>query len=450
MILVVVLVYGITYAWRAFPIISGYGAKNLCSCAYVSGREADSVINNELGSFPLSLGSFEIDNSDSSAYGSVFGLARRKAIYRKGFGCTLISEISEQAVRGQKAPHLSFQTLSKDKEWPFGDEINYDDSTINFTKLNAAIDEAFFEDSPEKPKNTRAIVVVHQGKVIGEKHAVGFDEDTPQLGWSMTKSITNALIGILVKQDKLDIYEPAPIAQWKRGDDPRQEITIDQLLRMSSGLEWEEEYAGPSTATNMLFKEASMGEYAASFPAEKAPDAEWYYSSGTSNILSMIVRESTAGNYYNFVHQELFSALGMNSAVMEPDASGTYVGSSYMYATPRDWAKFGLLYLNDGVWNGKRILPEGWAKYSSTPTPTAPNGEYGAHFWTNAGAPGNPSTRYYPDAPTNMYSLNGYDGQRVFILPDQDMVIVRLGLSKRGNFDFNKLVKSVVASIKTD
>ncbi|MEQ8925463.1 MAG: serine hydrolase, partial [Fulvivirga sp.] len=153
--------------------------------------------------------------------------------------------------------------------------------------------------------------------------------------------------------------------------------------------------------------------------------------------------------YYNYIRERLFEPLGMTTAVIEPDASGTYVGSSYMYASPRDWAKFGLLYLNSGEWNGKQLLPENWTAYVSTHTPGAPTMEYGAHFWLNGNAPVEGQHVYYPDAPKDLFSANGFEGQRVFIIPSKDMVIVRLGQTKkRGSFDFNQFLKEVLSSIE--
>lgn len=447
LVLLVVVGYAISYAWRAFPIISGYGAKNLCSCAFVANRSVESVLEKELGTFPLSLGTFYIDKSENAAYGEVFGLATKKAIYREGLGCTLISELSENEVSSQ-APQLpSIAQPSDTVDWPYGTHLIPKDG-IKLDRLEQAVNKAFEEENPERLKNTRGIVVVQNGKLLFEKYAEGFDENTAQIGWSMTKSITNAMVGMLVKEGKLDIKEPAPIKSWQGANDPRKTITIDHLLRMSSGLYWEEEYAGPSAATNMLFKRADMAQAAIDQELASEPDTKWYYSSGTSNILSRIVRETIGeGRYHSYIRDSLFSKIGTTSVIIEPDASGTYVGSSYMYATPRDWAKFGLLYLNDGVWNGERILPEGWVRYSSKPTHAAPRGQYAAHFWTNAGDANNPQDRWYPDAPADIYSMNGYDGQRVFIIPSRNAVIVRMGLSKRGVFDFNQFLKEVLESL---
>lgn len=441
------LIYGFSYVWRAFPIISGYGAKNLCTCVFVAGRTQESVLADELGSMPLSLGTYEVNWSDSSASGNVFGAANKKAIFRKGLGCTLISEMTEEEIRSQKIS-ISPITASPDSlVWPYG-QIESDTifSNIDYDVLNKAIEDAFVEDKPDVKINTRGVVVLYKGHLIGEKYAEGFDKNTAQIGWSMTKSITATMIGLMVKDGVIKISDDNLIDAWK--DDDRSRITLDQLLRMSSGLEWEEVYSGPSSATNMLFKSADMGAFAAHQPLEHQPDDYWYYSSGTTNIISRIARERLEEKYHNYLRDRLFSPLGMTTTVLEPDASGTYVGSSYMYASPRDWAKFGQFYLNGGSWNGEQLLPENWASYVSTPTDKAPIGEYGAQFWLNAGQKDNPENRLYPDAPVDLYGANGFEGQRVFIIPSKDMVIVRMGQTKvRGSFDFNEFLKSVLAAV---
>ncbi|MBS1683034.1 MAG: serine hydrolase [Bacteroidetes bacterium] len=440
--------YAFQYGWRALPIISGYGAKDICSCVFLGGRQAEDVIANELNSFPLKLGKFEINKSDSSATGSVFGLAKRKAIFRKGLGCTLLVEMSEDELRNQKIS-LSKTVNTDSSFWPHGDQLT--DSIykkINYKKLNTAIDNAFIETDTEKikMKRTRAVVVIYDGQLIGEKYATGFNKDSRQIGWSMTKSITNALVGILVKQGKLSLDEPVPIAAWKMDD--RRNITLANLMNMSSGLKWEENYGGPSGATDMLFKKKDMGIYAAKSPLESKPGDVFEYSSGTTNIISRIVREKVGDeNYYSFPYEELFHKIGMNSIVLEPDAGGTFVGSSYSFATARDFARFGLLYLNDGVWNGERILPEGWVKFSSTPTRGANRREYGAQWWTNAGEKGNPANRTYPNVPTDCFQAEGFEGQYIFVVPSKKLVVVRLGLSKKDDFDMNKLVSQIIENL---
>jgi CubicO group peptidase (beta-lactamase class C family) len=180
----------------------------------------------------------------------------------------------------------------------------------------------------------------------------------------------------------------------------------------------------------MFYNSYDFAAYAALKPLEAAPDTKWNYSSGTANIIARIVRQTIEKDYanvYEFIFSEFFARIGMISALIEPDPSGTFAGSSYAFATPRDWARFGLLYLQDGIWNGERILPEGWVKYTTTPTPQAPKGEYGALFWLNAGAPGNPSDRLMPSVPRDAFYARGFQEQRVFVVPSRKLVLVRFG-----------------------
>jgi CubicO group peptidase (beta-lactamase class C family) len=440
--------YLFSYAWRALPIISGYGAKDVCSCVMLAGRTPNDVLQNEVGRFPLSLGSFAVDYHDSSVTENVFGLARRKAIYRKGLGCTLISEMSEQELRHQnfnlaKTVNINTDTIS----WPAGDRLrNSFIPGINYPALNQALESAFSEPGEKKLRRTRALVVVYDGQIIAERYADGFNRNSKQIGWSMTKSITNAFVGILVKEGKLKLDAPAPVESWK--NDERSTITLNDLMHASSGLKWDENYAGPSGATNMLFKKKDMGIYAALSPLRDEPGKVFYYSSGTSNIISRIIRETVGDqDYYKFPYEQLFNKIRMFSVVMEPDAGGTFVGSSYSFATARDWARFGLLYLNDGVWNGERILPEGWVKYTSTPTPGALVGQYGAQFWLNAGAPGNPKHRTYPDAPPDLFTADGFEGQNVWIIPSRKLVISRLSLQQGNHLDENKFLKDILNAL---
>jgi CubicO group peptidase (beta-lactamase class C family) len=449
-ILLIVLGYGVFYAWQAFPIISGYGAKNLCSCVFVAERKADDALKNELGGFPIRLGTFTLNNEDSSATGSVFGLAKRKAMYRKGLGCSLVVEINEDDFRRQRVNVINAPKLNQDTiAWPSGDLIAEDTvkSRVDEAKLNEVLDSAFSEPGPEKLRRTRAIVIVHDGKIIAERYAEGFNKDSKLIGWSMTKSITNALVGILVKQGKLKLEEAAPIPEWK--NDERNKITLNDLMHASSGLKWEENYGGPSGATNMLFKKKDMGEFAADVALEHEPGKVFYYSSGTTNIISRIIRDVVGDeDYYQFPYEALLHKIGMYSTILETDAGGTFVGSSYSYGTARDWARFGLLYLNDGVWNNERILPEGWVKYTTTPAPGADRGQYGAQFWLNAGAPGNAANRYYPDVPTDLFWADGFEAQNVFIIPSKKLVVVKLSLSQGDYLDDNKFLAGIISALE--
>lgn len=448
LVILLVLGYGLIYAWRAFPIISGYGAKNMCSCVMLAGRNSQDVIKNELGGFPLRLGSFEVNYQDSSATGKVFGLAKRKAIYRRGLGCSLVVEIEEETFRDQKVNLAAKPVLSQDTiAWPDGNLIQ--DSipkNIDRQKIEMVLDSAFVEPSPDKLRRTRAIVVVYDGQIIAERYAEGFNQHSKLIGWSMTKSITNALVGILVKEGKLKLDNPATVKGWEV--DERKNITLNDLMHASSGLNWEENYGGPSGATNMLFKKKDMGIFAADVKVKDKPGEVFYYSSGTTNIISRIIRETIGDeSYYKFPYESLFYKIGMLNTTIEPDAGGTFVGSSYSFGPARDWARFGLLYMNDGVWNGERILPEGWVKYTTTPAKGADRGQYGAQFWLNAGAPGNPELRYYPDVPTDLYWADGFEGQNVFILPSKKLVIVKLSLSQGDYLDDNKFLARIISTI---
>ncbi len=441
------LSYGVYYASQAFPIITGYGAKNLCSCAYLSNRSEESVLGNELSAFPLSIGTFELHPEDSSATATVFGFAEHTAIYRRGLGCTLLNEITEEELRTQKF-NLPKPLGNQDSiAWPMGnltrDTILQD---VNYELLNKTVEDAFTEPGEEKNRRTRAILVIYDGQIIAEKYSEGFDKNTRQLGWSMAKSVTNSLIGILVRDGKLSLNDAPPFEEWK--NDNRSALTIHNLMQMSSGLNWEENYSKPSDATNMLFKTKDAGLFASHAKLTHEPGKVFQYSSGTSNMLAWIVRNAVGDSgYYSFASERLFKKTGMHSMILEPDAGGTYVGSSYAFATPRDWARFGLLFLNDGMFNAERILPEGWSEYSSTPCEGADMGQYGAQFWLNAGSKTDVVKRYYPDVPTDLYWADGYEGQNVFILPSKDLVVVKLSQSSGNYLDDNKFLADIIKAL---
>jgi CubicO group peptidase (beta-lactamase class C family) len=279
---------------------------------------------------------------------------------------------------------------------------------------------------------------------VAEKYAVGYNKTSMFLGWSMAKSFTSALIGILVKEGKINITQPAPVPEWQAENDPRHAITTENLLQQTSGLKFREVYHSYSNANNMLFNKADMAAYTASQPLKITPGSRFYYSSGNSNILSRIVR-TTVGekNYHAFPYSSLFHKIGMFHTLLEPDASGTYVGSSFIYASARDYARFGLLYLNDGVFNGERILPEGWVKKTVTAVAASEQKNYGYQFWLNGQDENDPSKKEFPEAPADMFYADGYGGQRIYIIPSMQLVIVRMGLNKFDEHEFlRRLLKA--------
>jgi CubicO group peptidase (beta-lactamase class C family) len=298
---------------------------------------------------------------------------------------------------------------------------------------------------------TRAVVVVYDGKLIGERYAPSFSRSSKFLGWSMTKSIISALIGILVKDMKINIDDPAPVPEWNNTNDPRHSITTKNLLQQMSGLNFHEGYYKKSDVTQMLFDTDDMAAFAASHPLKYQPGTHCSYKSGNTNILSRIIRHTVGENaYHSFPYQKLFYKLGMNSMIMEVDASGTFVGSSYSWGTARDWARFGLLYLNDGLYNNERILSKNWIEQTVTLAGSNQDGEYGYHFWLNTGKNNDSSTRRFPNVPTDMFYASGFDGQAVFIIPSKKLVVVRLGLTKTadGEYGANEFLKNIISSIE--
>jgi CubicO group peptidase (beta-lactamase class C family) len=339
-----------------------------------------------------------------------------------------VIDTTEEEMRRQKLvdPECSADqlTLPDDRLWPMGGRGPVDPTILGLDKnsLAKAVDAAFAEPNSQNPPKTRAVVIAYRGHLVAERYAPGFHKDMPLLGWSMGKSITNALVGILVGEGRLDIRRPAPVPEWRSAGDPRGQITLDQLLRMSSGLAFEEIYEPLRDVTYMLYGSYDFAAFGANMPLETAPNTRWSYSSGTANIIARIVRhtlEQEGPYYYGLIREKLFDRIGMTSAFIEPDSSGTIVGSSYGFATPRDWAKFGQLYLDDGVWQGKRILPEGWVTYTTTPTPLAPQGGYGALFWLNSGAKDNPADRRWPNAPVDTFAALGFQEQNLIIIPSK-------------------------------
>ncbi len=438
----------IYYAWISFPIMTGYGSKVMCSAVFVAGRNEQQVRDEDLSAYMMKLADFKVNYADSSVTGSIFGFAKRKAIYRDGLGATLVSELSEGSIRLQHVnlpakPEVNTDSIS----WPLGDKLNDSfPATIDSVRLQSAIQNIFLEKDTIWPVRTRAVVILYNGQLIAERYADGFTAKTKLAGWSMTKTVTGALIGILVKQGKLAIDSPAPVPEWRDANDLRHSITMTNLLQQRSGLNFEENYSKATDATRMLFEKEDMGGFTASRPLKNKPGSVFYYSSGNSNILSRIIRQTLGDSlYYGFPYKQLFYKLGMYSALIEPDASGTFVGSSYMYATARDWARFGLLYLNDGVINKERVLPEGWVAQSTKPASTAKQG-YGYQIWLNSG--GDTLIKRYPSAPADMFYADGFESQLIFVIPSKKLVIVRLGLTQHNNFDGNKFLKDVISAIK--
>jgi len=298
-------------------------------------------------------------------------------------------------------------------------------SRVDRAAFDGLVGEAFAVKVTPSLGETHALLVVQGGRIAFERYGEGFDAASTHHSWSKAKSITQALVGLLVKDGKLDVAAPAEVPEW--AGDARAAITLDQLLRMSSGLKFIEDYApggGPSDVIAMLFQEGKddVAAYAAAQPLEHAPGSYWSYASGTTNIICRILArtlDAYGPDFERFMRARLFAPLGIRSAKPRFDLAGTFIGSSYCFMSARDFARFGLLYLRDGVWEGERLLPEGWVDYARTPTfqqAGVDSNRYGAQWWLDFGGPGS-------------FSANGYDGQFTIIAPDRDLIIVRHGVT---------------------
>lgn len=444
-LLLLAIIAGVWYASQAFPIISGYFAKNLASGVYLQNRNAETVVQEDLSEFPFTLCSYTVNETDQSVTASVFGFAKKKAIYREGLGCTLVNDFSEEEIRKQVFNKAMIKRMNPDSiAWPQGDKVS--DSIppeINQQLLKQAVANVMHSTYNDMPSQTRAVVVLYNGNIVAEQYADGFNKNTVMTGWSVAKSLTAAMIGILVREGKLFIDSPAPVPEWKNTE--KAKITLRQLLQQTTGIAFEEDYTKPSEVTNMLFKKGDMAAYAAKLPLKHTPGTVFNYSGGNTNILSRIIRHTVGEDAYaDFPYRSLFHQLNIYSMVLEPDASGTYVGSSYSYATARDFARFGLLYYNNGMWNGEQLLPAEWVKQSTQPSTADQQKHYGFQFWLNGLNKEDKTKRWYPDVPADMFFADGYGGQDIYIIPSKKLVVVRLGMHV---IDENKFLKDVIASL---
>jgi len=437
-IIVLALVYVVYANYPRLDIITGFSAKSVCSCTFEAGRDLKSIEEGDNDIDLVNYATNKINFEEKSVISSVFGLKKRTAVYKEGIGCVLIPDGENANITFKANRKISQNELP----YPYGNSPEKDTifSNVDQKLLKMAVENAFDCEGYEQTKRTRAVVVLYKDQIIAEKYAKGFSSETKLLGWSMTKSITSAVLGVLEKQGKVSLDQNKLFPEWE--NDERSKITLNNLLQMNSGLEWTEDYNNISDVTKMLFLEADMTKPQLYKPLIGQPNKSWNYSSGTTNMLSGFIRNQfkTHQEYLDFWYAELIDKIGMNSMVIETDLAGNYVGSSYSWATARDWAKFGLLYLHNGNWNGTQILNESWVKYAATPT-NGSNGEYGAHFWLNASGK-------YPNVPKDLFSCNGYQGQHVFIIPSKDLVIVRFGLAENPVFDVDTFLSEVLDAIK--
>lgn len=412
---------------EALHVATASVSDSLCAAAFVSRVDPDQVFAQEqrplLGAIDWAV-RYTIDRPRGEVRSSVFGLFPARAVYRPGLGCVVMhghGPVPEAG--GIKRPAIADA---------FGPRVVAPADPA----LLHALDLAFAEPDPAHPRLTKAVVVLHDGQLIAERYAPGYGPETPIWGHSVTKSITQALIGILMRQGRLQLDGPAPLAAWTASGNPHHPITVDQLLRMDTGLPFDETAGPVNPATHMWFRESDSAAYAARMPLTHTPGTAWGYSNLSFALLSKLIGDANGGGAIGaetFARRELFEPLGMHHSVIETDAAGTLLGSGFMYASARDFARFGQLYLDDGVVAGRRILPTGWAAYSASQTLDT---GYGAGFWTNLRNEGSvpvwDAPWGMPQLPKDMFYARGAFGQYVVIVPSERLVVVRLGLSVQG------------------
>lgn len=418
-------------------ILTGYASKNMASGLFLANRDMSSMQNDDNAFFPVSLASYKVDTVERSVRSSLWGINERKAIYVEGRGAVLLNDTKifpDNLVPGRK---ISRGFLP----YPYGNLPQRDTvfQELDYDQLEKAVNMAF-DPKGIKKKQTRSVLVVYKDQIVTERYANGIDSATIINGWSMAKSVTSTMYGVLQKKGLIQIEDKTGIDEWN--DDDRLEITIDDLLHMNSGLAWDESYFSVSDVTKMLYLDGNMGVSQIKKPLDGEPGQSWNYSSGTTNVLAGPLMRNLFEHhqdYLDYWYKELIDRIGMHSMVVETDLSGNYIGSSYSWATTRDWAKLGLLYLHSGNWNGEQVLDSSWVGYVSKPTPTS-EGRYGAQFWLNSGG-------YFPDVPKNMFYCDGFQGQFVFIFPDLDLVVVRTGLASGPDFNVNDFLRDIILSL---
>ncbi|MEC7547680.1 MAG: serine hydrolase [Pseudomonadota bacterium] len=411
------------------PIGTGYAAKNICSGLWISGIEetrlTEDFVAPQISPLPL-IWKIDIDESNHTVTvrDRIFGSKNEKvAYYREGLGCTLVHDKSLVELDRQAPTELLAGQVDYHSPWPQGEaSIDQLHPAFDHSALEMHIDEAF-RDTPDATRNTLSVAVAYKGQLVSERYTDDIEPDSPLLSWSMAKSITATVTGLLYDQGRLSPLAPAPVAEWTGTD--KSVITLKNMLQMNAGLDWNEAAQGEDPDQGFgLFEVPDMPGYYAEQALDTPPGTRFNYSTGNSNLLARIAQSEVGGtleDYYQFVQQALFQPLGIQSAVIEFDAEGQPVGGAFHYLTTRDWARLGQLYLNKGEWNGEQILSRDWIE--QTLTPSEPNPLYGYQLWLNT------NQGFWSDLPANTYAFRGFQGQIVMMLPDYDLVIVRTGVT---------------------
>lgn len=441
-ILVLLLIVVTWFVWPRLPIITAFAAKGMCSSVFLADKIPERVEAEDLSFFPISLAKSVIDYEKKSVTSTVFGLAKRKAVFRDGLGAVIVLETPEEELR-QTGFALPASDYAQDTiPWPKGDLLPETlPSGVNYQRLNELIDTCIDAPGTEPFKKTLGIAVVYDNQLIAEKYIDGYDSETMFHGWSMTKSITGALAGILSDEGKLKLEEPAGFEEWQNNE--RKNITVKNIIQMSSGLDWYENYFTISDATVMLMQQDDMLSSVLDNKLEFPPGTHWNYSSGDANLLSGILRDRIQNDkdYHNFIYTKLLFPLGMLHTKVETDASGLFVASSYSYGSTRDWARFGMLFLNDGIFAGDTIVSKEWVDFMKTPAESS-DGNYAGTFWLKESNP----FQALVDVPKDVFFADGFLGQRIYIIPSKKLVVVRMGYGL-SDFDLNNFLSEIIKTL---
>lgn len=435
--IIVLAIFALNYP--KFKLISGFAAKNMASSYFLAHRDV-AYTNNTDNYGPLTkIASTKVDSLQKIATSNVLGMSEKKAIYRPGLGATLINK-NTIIPKNYLAPHRDFTTINR--TYPYGNLApeHTKFNNIDYHKLDSIVNNCFIENHPDGIKKTRSILVLYKGQIIAEKYVDGFNKHSLLQGWSMTKSLLTTCFGVLEKENNIDINAPiTAFPEWQQ--DSRKNITTSHLLRMESGLEWEENYKKICDVTKMLFEDEDCTLRPIDKPQIAPAETIFNYASGTSNILAALLRKqfNTHQEYLDYPYKSFIDKIGMHSMTIETDIKGNYVASSYSWATTRDWAKFGQLFLNNGIWNEEQILSKNWVNYIRTPNKSA-HGEYGGQWWLN-------QENYMPNVPKDCFYADGFQGQRIFVIPSKDLVVVRFGVTQLGRVGFYPLFDNLLGTI---
>jgi CubicO group peptidase (beta-lactamase class C family) len=430
---------------RAIRAATGSAADALCAKTLVSGLDPQASfaeIIERPGIRRLRFGMhYRIDRNARTVDVTVAGLFATHTIFHEGLGCVRVQGGQEPyllksdivALKTPKTPSLLPDIAGPAAVEPAD------------PALKSALDHAFEEPAEPPFRRTKAVVVVRDGRVIAERYAPGVSVDTPLPSFSMTKSVINALLGIMTQQGLTSPSLPAPIPEWHGARDPRREIEVGHLMKMISGLALDETDS-PLNPSEQMFQYNDMADFAVQVPLIAPPGTRWAYSSASTQILARIIRDAVGGPEQTLAYawRELFNPLGMRNVTLAFDGSGTLQGANNMLASARDWARFGMLYLNDGEVGGKRILHEDWVDYSAAATLDT---DYAAGFWTNRSEHPNAKGRIRLGIPRDAFYASGNLGQRCVIIPSQHMVVVRMGdaIDPTGDIrGLGRLIKEVI------